>query len=112
MDEKRTIKITPVYEDDSFRKIIGEVPCNSKLDCSIEDDQYYSYLGLHKGIEKFKGGYVIILSFEYPESQSRAFPITDDLAVLEIVKSGNLDLFQEFTDLCRIWKKLREKNVT
>lgn len=93
----------PVYDEED--ELIGEVEYNSNLDFWDGRNHTCGSTGRHLGLTQLETGeYVLIHGTQWQGERDRAEIISAEQAVKEIVRSGNLELFESFPELAELRK--------
>lgn len=101
--------------DHETGEIVALVTYNNNLDFWDGSNWTSGSTGRHKGLTQLQNGeYVLILGTDWQGEKDEAILIDKDRAVDEIIKSRNMNLFQEFPDLIPIanGKLIKEKKKT
>ncbi len=89
-----------VYENG---EVVGEVEYNSNLDYWDGSNYTCGGAGRHKGLTQLSDGrYVLIHGSQWQGERNYAEVINEVRAVQEILKSGNIDLFDKYPELDRL----------
>jgi len=95
--------IIPVLDDDG--EVIAEVEYNSNLDFWDGRNNTCGSTGRHKGLTQLETGeYVLIHGTQWVDERNSGEIISPEVAVSEIIRSGNLDLFEKFPELAELRK--------
>ena len=97
--------MVPIYDDD--QTILGEIEENTDLDYWDGHNRCNGGVGIHRGLALWNDEYVLIHSSQHSGSHSHAEIISAENAVQEILRSGEVELFDEFPGLNR--KELNPK---
>lgn len=93
----------PVYDEEG--DVVAEVEYNSNLDYWDGNNHTCGSTGRHKGLTQLETGeYVLIHGSQWQGERDSAEIISPDQAVKEIVRSGNIELFESFPDLAELRK--------
>lgn len=103
-----------IYVYDDCGEIVSKVNYNDNLDFWDGSNWSCGSIGRHKGLTKLRNGkYVLIHGTNWQGEKDSAELISDYQAYLEIVNSGNTELFESgrFKDLHKFEDKLIEKEL-
>lgn len=93
---------------DEDGQVVARVRYNANLDYWNGRDWENGGTGRHKGLTKLKDGrYVLIHGTQWTDEHDWAEVISPEQAVQEILKSGNVDLFntKKFKELNELYKQ-------
>jgi hypothetical protein len=100
------LNMIPVYDYEG--EIIAEVEYNSNLDFWDGRNWTNGGTGRHSGLTQLSDGrYVLIHGTQWQGERDTAEIITPEQAIQEIMRSGNMELFDRFPEL----RELKEKTI-
>lgn len=93
----------PVFNDEG--EIVAEVEYNSSLDFWDGRNNTCGSTGRHKGLTQLDTGeYVLIHGTQWEGERSSGEIVSPEVAVSEIIRSGNLELFESYPELAELRK--------
>ena len=99
-----------VYEGPEYNEqVIARVRYTDNLDYWDGNNFTNGGTGMHKGITKLKDGrYVIIIGTQWQGAKDYAYVVSPEEAVQEIIRSGNLELFdtKKFAELKKVYEEM------
>ena len=88
-------------------EVVAQVSENTNLDYWDGNNYTCGSTGQHKGLTKLQDGrYVLIHGTQWQGERDNAEVITAEIALSEILLSGNEELFKDFPELAKLKDKI------